>query len=107
MNGGTGVPEGRTSQRDDPSGNRRVLARTRDRLATGNGNGNQLAIEANGDTLAIAAPPPAKLLGLTNSSSATEAGEEGLNHGKGRTASLCSLERVVRRCMGEATRGTW
>ena len=33
---------------------------------------------------------------LTNSSSATEAGEDRLNHGKKPTASLCSLERVVR-----------
>ena len=35
-------------------------------------------------------------LGLTNSSSATEAGEDRLNHGTDSTASLCSLERVVR-----------
>ena len=34
--------------------------------------------------------------GLTPPSSATEAGEEGLNHGTSPTASLCSLERVVR-----------
>ena len=34
--------------------------------------------------------------GLTNSSSATEAGEDRLNHEKERAASLCSLERVVR-----------
>ena len=37
--------KGRTSQRSDPSGNRRLLARTRNQLAIGNGNGNQLAIE--------------------------------------------------------------
>ena len=33
---------------------------------------------------------------LTDSSSATEAGEEGRNHGTSPTASLCSLERMVR-----------
>ena len=40
--------------------------------------------------------PTRETQGLTNSSSATEAGEEGCNHGKDLTASLCSLERVVR-----------
>ena len=34
--------------------------------------------------------------GLTDSSSATEAGEDRLNHEKEPAASLCSLERVVR-----------
>ena len=34
--------------------------------------------------------------GLTDSSSATEAGEDGLNHGTDLNASHCSLERVVR-----------
>ena len=38
-----------------------------------------------------------RLQGLTNPSSATEAGEDRLNHGTGRAASRCSLERVVRR----------
>ena len=40
--------------------------------------------------------PTAKLLGLTESSSATEAGEDRLWTRRGRTASRCSLERVVR-----------
>ena len=35
---------------------------------------------------------------LTDPSSATEAGARGRNHGKEPTASLCSLERVVRHC---------
>ena len=35
-------------------------------------------------------------VGLTNSSSATEAGEDRLNHREDPNASLCSLERVVR-----------
>ena len=38
---------------------------------------------------------------LTNSSSATEAGEDRCKHEKGRAASLCSLERVVRLWGGE------
>ena len=47
---------------------------------------------------------------LTNSSSATEAGEGGRNHGKEPAASLCSLERVVRgrpRRKGVETGQTW
>ena len=64
-----------------------MLARTRNRRATGNGNGNRLAIEQ---------PVGKSCWGLTDSSSATEAGENRLNHGTDPTASLCSLERVVR-----------
>ena len=67
LNGGTSVPEGKTSQWNDPSGNGRVLARTRNRLAIGNrGSGNRLAIKE---------PTGKKLLGLTPPSSATEAGD--------------------------------
>ena len=51
-----------------------MLARTRNRRATGNGNENNRALKANGDRRALD-NPPAKLLGLTVPSSATEAGE--------------------------------
>ena len=40
--------------------------------------------------------PRQRLLGLTNPSSATEAGDARLDNEKERAASLCSLERVVR-----------
>ena len=42
------MPEGKTSQRNGLSGNRRVLARTRSRLATGNGNGHR-RVTGNGN----------------------------------------------------------
>ena len=57
MNGETDWPEGKTVQRDGLSGNRRVLARTRHRRATGNGNGH---------TLDSKEPVGKKLLGLTS-----------------------------------------
>ena len=41
-------------------------------------------------------PPTGKIAGLTNSSSATEAGDARPDYGKTPAASLCSLERVVR-----------
>ena len=44
-----GEPKEETWLRNGPSGKRRVLARTRNRLDTGNGNGNRLAIEAGGN----------------------------------------------------------
>ena len=49
-----------------------------------------------GNVPGFAPPTSEKVAGLTISSSATEAGEEGGNHGKEPAASLCSLERVVR-----------
>ena len=95
----TDWPQGKTGRRDGPSGNRRVLARTRNRLATGNrGTGTRLPW----GTL----PLRHRLLGLTNSSSATEAGEDKTMHTKrNRTASLCSLERVVRPAPTERLNG--
>ena len=47
--GGSGAsdwPQGQACQRDDPSGNQRVLERSRNSLNHGNGgNGNRLALE--------------------------------------------------------------
>ena len=66
-------------------------ARTEERT----GRKEERAGRANGDRLAIG-NPTRETQGLTDSSSATEAGEKRLNHGTSPTASLCSLERVVR-----------
>ena len=51
----------------------------------------------NGNTLSLQEPPRERLRCLTNSSSATEAGKKEVEKQERRGASLCSLERVVRR----------
>ena len=53
-------------------------------------------IRGSGGVRNDAVPPAGETQGLTNSSSATETGEDRLNHEKEPAASLCSLERVVR-----------
>ena len=88
MSGADSLPEGRTDRGNNPSGNRRVLARTRNQRATGNGgNGNQRALEEPhaGDSR----PNELKLSdrGWRNKGEKAE---------KTPLASLCSLERVVR-----------
>ena len=71
------------------AGKQRVLARTRKRRAIGSGNGDTLA--------AVILLPRQRLLGLTDSSSATAHGGVDVEYRERPTAMSRSLERVVRR----------
>ena len=81
---GAAAGKGRTEER----------TRQKDRRA-GRANGDTLGCGGTG-TDVPSKNPGERTQGLTDSSSATEAGEDRLNHGTDPAASLCSLERVVR-----------